>query len=194
MNLLKSIHTFIINKIIEDIITMEEYIAEYQESQPVKRRQKPLSEEAKMSRRANMEKARQTRLKNQEEQRKIVEKYREIIQQSDEAERETDSSESEEEVITYNKKPKVKAKKEVAMQSIGYLAERDKALRLRKLEAQVKALELTKEKKGKGSAPLRKTIYVETQGPEKVVEKIVEKKVLQKDQMLDHMRKKIVNF
>ncbi len=188
MNLLKSIHTFIINKIIEDIITMEEYIAEYQESQPVKRRQKPLSEEAKMSRRANMEKARQTRLKNQEEQRKIVEKYREIIQQSDEGERETDSSESEEEVITYNKKPKVKAKKEVAMQSIGY---DDK---IRKLEAQVKALELTKEKKGKGSAKLRKTIYVETQGPEKVVEKIVEKKVLQKDQMLDHMRKKIINF
>jgi len=137
---------------------------------------KELSERAIESRRKNVEKARLTRKMKQEEQRQIVDKYRKELEERDE---ESDESSSEDEVITYNE-PKRKTKKTPN--------NNEYETRIKELEYKITALSKSKSK------PKEKKIYIETQGPEKIVEKIVEKQVLQKNQMIDHMRKKIINF
>jgi CRISPR/Cas system-associated endonuclease/helicase Cas3 len=137
---------------------------------------KQLSDKAIETRRKNAEKARQGRLTKQAEQQKIVDKYKQELENN--SSDSDSSSEEEEETITYNKKSTTKQK----------TTKIDYEDRIRELENKVLVMSQPHKK------TKQKTIYIETPGPEKVVEKIVEKRVLQKDQMIDHLKKKILNF
>ena len=133
-----------------------------------------ITEKQKIKRRQNLEKARVIKREQQQKQRLVKEKIKQHepnLSESDETE-----SESEEEEVIY-KPPKKESKNKIK-----YIDPNDEIVELRK---RVSDLEKKKTRK--------KTVYLEKEKPVEVI-KTVEKQVLQKDQMLDSMKNRILNF
>ena len=133
-----------------------------------------ITEKQKIKRRQNLEKARVIKREQQQKQRLVKEKIKQHepnLSESDESETESE----EEEVIFKSTKKESKTKSK-------NIDPNDEIVELRR---RISDLEKKKTRK--------KTVYLEKEKPVEVV-KIVEKAVLQKDQVIDTMKNRILNF
>lgn len=155
-----------------------EDIDAYMDSQPVLKPKRSISETARNARKANLEKGRQIRLARINQQRELEREVKKSGYKDD------DSTSSEEDEIVYRMNTKSKAEKPSRKVS----EEKNEIAELKQMIYALQQQTTPKPKKAK------KTVYLERPPVEKVVEKIVEKPVLQKDMILDSMKMKILNF